>query len=102
MLSKISAFSVLAMALCLSACAHGAEVPVGTPDGPEGTPGLDGARVGKLFDCVVALQRKSPESLYWVAPLKEAEGYYVTTQFQHVPIRKYSGHEIVIFSKERA
>jgi hypothetical protein len=37
-----------------------------------------------------------------VAPLKEAEGYYVTTQFQNVPIRKYSGHELVIFSKEHA
>jgi hypothetical protein len=92
----------MAMALVLGACAHGGETPVGTPDGPEGTPGLESARVGKLFDCVATLQRKSPESLYWVSPLKEAEGYFVTTQFQNVPIRKYSGHEIVIFSREHA
>ena len=85
MLSKVSRFAVLGIALWLSACAHGGEVPVGTPDGPQGTPGLDGARVGKLFDCFVALQRQSPEALYWVSPLKEVEGYYLTTEFQHQP-----------------
>ncbi|WP_095982232.1 hypothetical protein [Melittangium boletus] len=55
-----------------------------------------------MFDCFAHLQRRSPESLYWVSPLEGAEGYFITTQFQHQPIRMYSGHEVVIFSKERS
>lgn len=102
MLSKISRISALAIALSMSACTHVAESPLGVPDGPPGTPGLDGARVGRLFDCVAALQRKSPESLYWISPLKDAEGSYVATQYQHLPARKYNGHEIMIFSKDHA
>jgi hypothetical protein len=102
MLSNISRISALTIALCVSACTHLAKTPEGTPDGPLGTPGLGEGRVGKLFDCFATLQRKSPESLYWVSPLKEAEGYYVTAQFQHLPVRMYSGHEIIIFSKELA
>ncbi|WP_095987025.1 hypothetical protein [Cystobacter fuscus] len=92
----------MTIALWVSACAHLESAPEGTPDGPLGTPGLGEGRVGKLFECFALLQRKSPESLYWVSPLEEAEGYYVTTQFQHLPIRMYSGHEIVIFGKESA
>ncbi|ADO73154.1 conserved uncharacterized protein [Stigmatella aurantiaca DW4/3-1] len=90
------------MALWLSACAHGGETPEGIPDGPQATPGLEGARVGKLFECFATLQAKSPGALYWVSSLKEAEGYYVATQFQYLPIRKYGGYEIVIFSKDHA
>lgn len=64
--------------------------------------GRGGERLGVLFDCFVTLQSKLPESLYWVSPLREAEGHYVTTQFHHAAIRHYSGHEVVVFSREHS
>ena len=111
-IAKFSALAIaLSVALCVGACAHVKEAEVkGTPGstsgqeeaGVKGTPGLTADRVGRLFDCFTLLQRKSPESVYWVSPLQEAEGYFVTTQFHHSPSRMYSGHEIVIFGKDRA
>jgi hypothetical protein len=95
----ISPAPALALAVCLGACAH--VTPEPDPEVPQ-TPDLTPDKFGKLFDCVVALQRKSPGSLYWVSPLQEAEGYLVTTQFHSSFTRKYSGHEIEIFSRDRA
>jgi hypothetical protein len=89
----------LALALCLGACAHRGPAP--EPELPQ-TPDLAPDKLGRLFDCVVALQRKDPGALYWVAPLQGAEGYFVTTQFHYSFTRKYSGHEIAIFSRDRA
>jgi hypothetical protein len=93
----------LAFALCLGACAHARPAAVAEPE-PElpQTPDLTPDKLGRLFDCVAALQHKSPESLYWVAPLQDADGLFVTTQFHYSFARKYSGHEIAIFSRDRA
>ena len=57
--------------------------------------------VGKLFDGVALLQERSPASLHWVHPLPGIRGTYVTTRFQHTVLHRYSGHEIVIFTRER-
>lgn len=57
--------------------------------------------VGKLFDGVALLQARSPASLCWVHPLAGIHGTYVTTRFQHPVLHRYSGHEIVMFTRER-
>jgi hypothetical protein len=95
----VSPAPVLALAVCLGACAH--VTPEPEPELPQ-TPELTPDKVGRLFDCVVALQHKSPGSLYWVSPLQDAEGSFVATEFHYSFTRKYSGHEIVIFSRDRA
>lgn len=57
--------------------------------------------VRKLFDGFALLQRRSPAALHWVHPLPSIEGTYITTRFQHPVLHRYSGHEIVIFTRER-
>ena len=57
--------------------------------------------VDKLFDGVTLLQERSPASLHWVHPLPGIKGTYVITRFQHAVLHRYSGHEIVIFTRER-
>src|SRR5690242_6839775 len=57
--------------------------------------------VRKLFDGFALLQRRSPASLHWVHPLAGIEGAYVTARFQHPVLHRYSGHEIVMFTRER-
>lgn len=99
MTRTVSPAPALALAVCLGACAHLEPVP--EPE-PEQTPDLAPDKLGRLFDCVVALQRKNPGALYWVSPLQEAEGYFVATQFHYSFTRKYSGHEIMIFTRDRA
>lgn len=92
----------MTISLCMSACTH--VQPVQEEEEPPNifTPGLGGERVGRLFECVSTVQRKNPASVHWVHPLEEAPGYFVTTQFDWVRIRMYSGHEIVVFGKEKA
>lgn len=100
MTRTISAVVALAV-VCLGACAHLAPAPDPEPE-PEQTPDLAPEKFGKLFDCVAGLQRKNPGALYWDSPLQDAEGYFVLTQFHYSFTRKYSGHEIEIFSRDRA
>jgi hypothetical protein len=57
--------------------------------------------VGKLFDGLALLQGRSPSALHWVHPLPGINGTYVTTRFQHPVLHRYSGHEIVMFTRER-
>ena len=57
--------------------------------------------VGKLFDSFALLRERSPASLHWVHPLPGTHGTYVTTRFQHPVLHRYSGHEIVMFTRER-
>jgi len=57
--------------------------------------------VEKVFDAFALLQERSPASLHWVHPLPGIERAYVTTRFQHPVLHRYSGHEIVIFTRDR-
>src|ERR1044071_6586240 len=57
--------------------------------------------VAKLFDSFALLQERCPASVHWVHPLPGIHGTYVTTRFEHPVLHRYSGHEIVIFSRER-
>jgi hypothetical protein len=114
-LARIAAFflvlnRVIAAALtigCAAACAHAPPISASAPaTEPEPalpqTPDLTPDKLGRLFDCVAALQRQQPASLYWVSPLEGTDGLFVTTQFHYSFTRKYSGHEVAIFSRDRA
>lgn len=121
-LARIAAFflvlnRVIASALtigAMAACAHAPSPPASAPAAaasapatePEPelpqTPDLTPDKLGRLFDCVAALQHQQPASLYWVSPLEGTDGLFVTTQFHYSFTRKYSGHEIAIFSRDRA
>jgi hypothetical protein len=60
-----------------------------------------GQSLGPLFDSLVLLQRRSPASIYWLHPLPDAEGTYLTTWFLHPALHRYRGHELMIFTRER-
>ncbi|HEX4417759.1 MAG TPA: hypothetical protein VH165_07660 [Kofleriaceae bacterium] len=57
--------------------------------------------VGQLFDALAVLQRRSPAAVHWVHALPGVEGAYLTTRFQHPMLHRYSGHEVVIFTRDR-
>ena len=97
----ISRFFVLSAAICIGACAHAEKPAPGAAEGQASTT-VSGADSGKLFDCFATLHGRNTETLAWVLPLDGAEGYFVTTELHYEPIRKYSGHEVVIFDRKGA
>jgi hypothetical protein len=90
---------VAVLALCnFSACAHRtAEETLPTPP-VASTPDA----LASLYDCVTGILETRPRALYWVHPLQGTEGAYVTTSFHWDTIRKYSGHEVIIFTRNQA
>lgn len=96
----MSTFHAAWIALCIGACAHGRSPEPGPA--PSAEVATSGAEVGRLFDCFATLYGKRPDALWWVSPLQKVSGHFVATEFRYEPIRKYSGHEIMIFDRDGA
>lgn len=56
--------------------------------------------VGRLFDALALLQRRSPAAVHWVHALPGIEGAYLATRFQSPVLHRYSGHEVIIFTRD--
>jgi hypothetical protein len=92
---------VIVVALVVCSSAHGGGAPCPPPEVlPPEPPATSPEEIGRLYDCFVALEERSPDALGWVTRVQP--GTFLATEFHWEPIRKYAGHEVELFDRAGA